>query len=149
MIALKFLLHLVGDVHQPLHAADQHDRGGNDTKVLFGRHVVGQPLHAFWDTDVVNRLGSAPTTVARSLDQKFGSRCDAWMSGGPADWAQDTFEVAKDTAYRLGQATTKDRNGAMVYRLSTDYELKAVAAAGEQLEKAGCRLAFALAEALQ
>ena len=149
VIALKFVLHFVGDVHQPLHAADQHDRGGNDTKVLFGRHAVGQPLHAFWDTDVVKRLGSAPTMVARPLDQKFGSQCNAWMSGGPSDWAQDTFEVARDTAYHLGQATTKDRNGATVYRLSTEYQLKAVAVAGEQLAKAGCRLAFVLNQALQ
>ena len=149
VIALKFVLHFVGDVHQPLHAADQHDRGGNDTKVLFGRHVVGQPLHAFWDRDVVKRLGSAPTTVARSLDQKFGSQCNAWMSGGPSEWAEDSFEVAKETAYHLGQATTTDRNDATVYRLSTEYQLKAVAAAGEQLEKAGCRLAMVLNQALQ
>ena len=149
VIALKFVLHFVGDIHQPLHAADQHDRGGNDTKVLFGRHAVGQPLHAFWDTDVVKRLGSAPTLVARSLDQKLGVRCNAWMSGGPSDWALDSFEVAKDAAYHLGQATTEDRNGATVYRLSTEYQLKAVAVAGEQLEKAGCRLAFVLTQAFQ
>jgi hypothetical protein len=148
VIALKFILPLVGDVHQPLHAADNHDRGGNDTNVLFGRHAVGQPLHAFWDVEVVKRQGAAPTTVAASLDQRLGSQCEGWMSGTPADWAMESYAMAQDTAYHLGPVT-QDRKGSAAYRLSTAYQLNAVSAAGEQLEKAGCRLAFVLTQALE
>ena len=59
----------VGDIHQPLHAADHEDQGGNQVKVLFGNRTVGSALHSFWDTEVVKRNGSDPATVARSLDQ--------------------------------------------------------------------------------
>ena len=49
--ALKFLVHFVGDVHQPLHTADRNDHGGNDVQVTF----FGQPmkLHAVWDTGLI------------------------------------------------------------------------------------------------
>src|SRR5580692_10642005 len=45
--ALKFLIHFVGDLHQPLHCADNHDRGGNEVKVILGRRSTN--LHAVWD----------------------------------------------------------------------------------------------------
>jgi hypothetical protein len=59
-IAFKFVLHLVGDVHQPLHAADHNDAGGNGVLVLSGRQAVGRPVHAYWDTAVVRRMGKDP-----------------------------------------------------------------------------------------
>jgi hypothetical protein len=45
LLALKFLLHFVGDVHQPLHSADDHDRGGNDKFVIFAHHTTCTKLH--------------------------------------------------------------------------------------------------------
>src|SRR5215469_1378791 len=49
--ALRFLIHFVGDLHQPLHAADRHDKGGNSLTVfLNGRRTN---LHRVWDEDVV------------------------------------------------------------------------------------------------
>ena len=50
VIALKFLLHLVGDVHQPLHAAEHRDQGGKQIKVLFSPHNVSVALRSFGDT---------------------------------------------------------------------------------------------------
>jgi hypothetical protein len=148
VIALKFLLHLVGDVHQPLHAADHRDQGGNQVKVLFGNHNVGVALHSFWDTEVVKRNGTDPTIVAETLDQVHGAQCDSWMSGTPSDWALESFSIAKQAVYKLGQETT-DAKGNPAYRLSGAYQIRAVEIAGEQLEKAGCRLAMMLTQALQ
>lgn len=56
IVALKFLLHFVGDVHQPLHAADKHDRGGNDDRVSAPGFKAGN-LHHFWDTEFIQQLG--------------------------------------------------------------------------------------------
>ncbi len=148
IIAFMFLLHLVGDVHQPLHAADNHDQGGNQVLVLFGRHRVGQSLHAYWDTAVVKRLGRTARKVAAVAQRRFGSQCHAWMSGTPADWAWESFAIARDTAYRLGQPV-RDRHGDPVYRLTQQYQHRAAAAAAEQIEKAGCRLAMVLNRSLQ
>ena len=58
-----FLIHFVGDVHQPLHAADRQDKGGNDVKVRWhGRRVS---LHQIWDQDVVAALGGFRTYCGR------------------------------------------------------------------------------------
>jgi S1/P1 Nuclease len=147
VIALKFLLHLVGDVHQPLHAADHQDRGGNQVKVLFGNRKVGTALHSFWDTEIVKRNGTDPAIVARTLDQVHGARCDGWMSGTPSDWALESFGIAKEAVYKLGDETT-DAKGDPAYRLSGVYQTQAMEIAGEQLEKAGCRLAMLLTQSL-
>ena len=147
-IAFKFVLHLVGDVHQPLHAADHNDAGGNAVLVLSGRQAVGRPLHGYWDTVVVKRLGKDPEQVATALEQRFGSRCNGWMQGTPADWAMESFAVARDVAYQLGELTTDERDQP-VYRLTSSYQRRASAAAAAQLEKAGCRLAMVLNQALR
>jgi hypothetical protein len=147
-IAFKFVLHLVGDLHQPLHAADHNDAGGNAVLVLSGRQAVGRPLHAYWDTAVVKRMGKDPEQVAMALEQRFGSRCDGWMQGSPADWAMESFTVARDVTYQLGELTM-DEHDQPAYRLSSSYQRRASAAAAEQLEKAGCRLAMVLNQALR
>jgi hypothetical protein len=148
VVALKFLLHFVGDVHQPLHAADHDDQGANKVMVLFANRTVGTALHGFWDTDVVTRFGHDPATVADTLDRKFGDQCDGWMAAGPADWAQESFVLARDNAYKLGQQTS-DSHGNPAYRLSSQYQAQALIVAGEQLGKAGCRLAMMLNQSLR
>src|SRR6516162_6541348 len=55
LLALKFLLHLIGDVHQPLHAADSHDAGANRKQVTAAGFGAGN-LHHFWDVEFVERL---------------------------------------------------------------------------------------------
>lgn len=147
-IAFKFVLHLVGDVHQPLHAADNHDAGGNGVLVLFGRRTIGEKLHAYWDTTVVKRLGKDPAEVAPSIDQQLGAQCDGWMVGTASEWALESFTVARDFAYQLGEQTT-DEHDQPAYRLTSDYQRRAPDVAAEQLEKAGCRLAMVLNGALR
>jgi len=96
--ALKFVLHFVGDVHQPLHSSDDHDRGGNDKRVSASGLSAGN-LHHFWDTEFVDQLVPDAKTIASDLighitkDQQ-----PQWHSGSPADWAQETFRIAKDDA---------------------------------------------------
>src|SRR6516162_9675592 len=68
-LALKFLLHFVGDLHQPLHAADDHDAGGNK-KLVSGEGVHPGNLHHYWDVEFVERLGTDPRQVAATLDQE-------------------------------------------------------------------------------
>ena len=93
-LALQFLLHLIGDLHQPLHTSDDHDRGGNDKKVdLPGFNTDN--LHQFWDTDVVRRLGPRPERVARELNRGISTRQQReWSRGRPVDWARESFVVA-------------------------------------------------------
>lgn len=83
ILALKFVLHLVGDVHQPLHAADNHDRGGNCVLVgLGGTRAVN--LHSYWDTVIVRELGSDSKRLAQDLRGKITpAQLTAWRQGAP------------------------------------------------------------------
>ena len=80
--ALRFLIHFVGDLHQPLHASNNQDRGGNEVKVLFqGRRTN---LHAIWDTPVVRALGDDSRSTALSLEREITqSDTHRWQSGDP------------------------------------------------------------------
>ncbi len=147
LIAFKFVLHLVGDVHQPLHAADNHDAGGNGELVLFDQRGIGRKLHAYWDSTVVRKLGSSPARIAAALDERLGAQCPGWSRGTAAEWAMESFGVARDFVYRLGEPTVDDRDQP-AYRLTPTYQERAKEVVAEQLEKAGCRLAFVLNQAL-
>jgi hypothetical protein len=95
VVALKFLLHFVGDLHQPLHAADDEDRGGNEKKVTASGFKVGN-LHHYWDTEFVSRLGPDAKRIAPDLIERISqARVRDWSNGEPRDWALESFQVAK------------------------------------------------------
>jgi hypothetical protein len=144
LTALQFLLHFVGDVHQPLHASDDHDRGGNSKRVTSADLGSGN-LHAFWDTQFVQALGTDPRTIANSLIAKITPAEKAgWETGTPEQWALDSYAVSKQVAY--GALPPAGSDGEYVLTLS--YEAKAKAAVAVQLSKAGVRLAALLNRAL-
>ena len=102
LLALKFLLHFVGDLHQPLHAADDHDAGGTEEPdVAEGFHPGN--LHHYWDIEFVERLGTDPRRVAASLiGQISDAQRQEWASGKPADWAMEAFALARSDAADSG-----------------------------------------------
>ena len=141
--ALQFLLHFVGDVHQPLHASDAADAGGNAKRVR-GRTRPLNSLHHYWDTEFVVALGTdAQAIAARLIGRITPQAVRDWSGGGPADWAMESFAVGRDTAYGRLPAPTLG-----VYTLSASYESRAKKAVELQLEKAGVRLASVLNRAL-
>ena len=96
--ALMFLIHFVADVHQPLHAEDNDDRGGNGVRVQIGRERTN--LHRVWDADVVKRwdlirIWSRPGSSAASRREQR----KAWDHGTPADWANEAHAIARDQIY--------------------------------------------------
>jgi len=138
--ALRFLIHFLGDMHQPLHCADHHDRGGNSVRVILGGEETN--LHAVWDTAIVAGLGNDPASVAAGLDARITPQeAHAWSRGGPADWANESFTIAKRDIY--GPLRGADREGEMM-QLPADYAIRERPLVAEQLEKAGVRLAMVL-----
>lgn len=140
LLALKFLLHFVGDLHQPLHASDDFDRGGNDKRAAAEGIRAGN-LHHYWDTEFVQMLGRDPAQVARTL---VGTITDTdrrrWSTGTPATWALESYQSADRDAYGLLPAPT--RSGS--YRLTNQYTEVALRDTRLQLAKAGTRLAALL-----
>ena len=133
--ALKFLIHLVGDIHQPLHAGENHDRGGNAVRILYRR---GKPmsLHQFWDSSVVAALGRDPVMVATRIDGAFSAAQKAAMmaSRNPAAWAMNSAAIARNVIYR--------QTGGRTETMLTERDAASDAAiARQQLAKAGYALA--------
>lgn len=138
--ALRFLIHFVGDIHQPLHCADHHDRGGNEVRVMLGGEETN--LHAVWDTTVVAGLGDDPATVSAGLEARITPReARAWSWGGPADWANESFDIAKRAIYGPLRGTDREEGS---IQLPDNYLIHERPLAAEQLEKAGVRLAMVL-----
>jgi hypothetical protein len=147
LLALKYVLHFVGDIHQPLHAADNHDKGGNCVLIsLGGARTVN--LHSYWDTAVVEALGPDPQTIAATLERDITPQRKAtWQAGDPKSWALESFGVARASAYTLGSRPGCNGDQAPI-SLTPAYAASARQAAAMQLEKAGVRLAWVLNRAL-
>jgi hypothetical protein len=145
VVALKFVLHFVGDLHQPLHSSDDHDRGGNNKRVSATGFKAGN-LHHFWDTEFVDQLGPDAKTIASDLIGHITKDQEKqWETGEPSDWAQESFQIAKDDAY--GQLPPPNARGS--YRLTDEYVTMATQDVSLQLSRAGVRLALILNRALR
>jgi hypothetical protein len=154
-MALQFVLHLVGDAHQPLHAADAHDEGGNRERVIAPGWPRGS-LHGYWDTGLVDALGSDPMRVASLLIGRIRpADLRAWQRGSAADWARQSYEIAARVAYdglpplrARGNGYGRRRGRRGLYRLPPAYVSRAEQMVALQLSRAGVRLAMLLNRAL-
>jgi hypothetical protein len=130
--ALRFLVHLLGDLHQPLHCADDHDRGGNEVTVTF---LDGSDnLHGVWDTGLVGELMRVdPAMTARLIRAAREDR--GARRGTIVEWALESHAVAVERVYGTIPA---DRQLRATY---VDAQRPTVEQA---LRRAGVRLATAL-----
>jgi hypothetical protein len=147
--ALKFLVHFVADMHQPLHCAERRDsmgrpdRGGNECKVRFLDDPVETNLHRVWDTNLlVHSLGEMSLAdYANQLNSRItAEQKSAWHKGRARAWANESNKVAIDFVYTGAAA-----DGAPT-RLDQAYVRKNQRVVDEQLAKAGVRLAKILNE---
>ncbi len=142
--ALQFLLHFVGDLHQPLHASDDNDSGGNQKNVKATKIAKGN-LHHYWDVEFVKRLGKDPNQVANSLITGITqAKVASWSKGTPTNWAKESFKDGKTTAY--GKLPTPGADG--VYQLPDSYVTSATNVVANRLSRAGVRLAYLLNSSL-
>jgi hypothetical protein len=139
--ALKFVVHFVGDLHQPLHVADNDDRGGNERSVIFDGHPDN--LHWVWDTGLLQHAGRDPQELAKGLEQIITAQdVAAWDRGTVEDWANEGHLLAISVAYG-------GLKGETPAPITIPYEERAQIVVGIQLQKAGVRLAWVLNEALK
>ncbi|HEX2764846.1 MAG TPA: S1/P1 nuclease [Allosphingosinicella sp.] len=98
VMALAFLAHFVGDIHQPLHAGDKGDFGGNAFKMNYG--VIPSNLHSTWDGLLADRAISSPPGGAAQLIADFSaSERSAMRGGGVGDWSRESWEAAREFGY--------------------------------------------------
>jgi hypothetical protein len=107
--ALRFLIHLLGDLHQPLHVADDGDRGGNDRPVTF--LGTSRNLHQVWDGELIQASGMSEAQYYDHLRLMMASfDLSALERGSVADWAMEGHRIAAEHAYRLPPDSTLDQS---------------------------------------
>ncbi len=141
VIALRILLHLTADLHQPLHAATRltsryphGDAGGN--KVRLPKNDVSRNLHAYWDRGAGFLLNPMPARIRASVLEKIWP-CDLEMAEtNPIHWLAESHVLAEKNVYMFHHSKF----------LSDDYASMAYALSQKRLAEAGCRLAAVLNE---
>ena len=126
-LALRLIVHIVGDLAQPLHVGDGTDRGGNDVKVEF----FGQPtnLHSVWDSGLIDRQQLSYSEMARWLLRATDiAEARPWMTTDPVAWVDEAAAI-RPTVYPDAA------------KLSYDYAWQHDALLKTQLTKGGVRLA--------
>jgi hypothetical protein len=129
--ALMYLVHFVGDVHQPLHCADRNDAGGTKLAVTF--FDTRMSLHAVWDYGIIDKRTFDWGEYVRHLEQSWlpGKDTRALTRGEPADWAWQAHTAAVDVAYVVPADL----------KLADAYYQRSLPVVDRQLALAGIRLA--------
>jgi hypothetical protein len=144
LVALKFLGHWVGDIHQPLHVSFSDDRGGNKIRVS-GQCSLN--LHATWDSCLVlyavgPDIAEAVTDLLQSLTPELEAQ---WNASQPKDWANESFAISESvkTGYCEIHGSSCDPT-AQTIAIGTEYLDANAPVVKKQLQKAGVRLAHLL-----
>lgn len=144
--ALLYLIHFVGDLHQPLHASNRDNEGGNKQPASYGIYA-GQKLslHRVWDLYLAERAFTTPPALVRSYSPAERARI---ARGTVADWSRESWQVARDIAY--ASAFGGDPCGPEPERAAIDNPTieRLIPAVRRQAVRAGLRLARLLDEAL-
>lgn len=139
--ALKFLIHLIQDIHQPMHVGDTESRGGNLLQVRF--FGVGSNLHKVWDSQIIEWHGSDEAVWLAELNAiATPAVAQSWSRGSVEDWASESLEEAR-LAYRLPGNDKPMKPGA---RLGSKYCRFALPIIQKRLAQAGIRIASVLNE---
>lgn len=129
---LKFLVHLLGDLHQPMHVGRAEDKGGNDIQLQwFGR---GTNLHRVWDSNMIDDYGMSFTEIANNLPVLSKNETKKIQEGDVFDWVEESKGLANDVygSVEVGE------------KLGYQYSYKYWSLVETQLQKGGLRLAKVL-----
>lgn len=135
--ALMFMVHLVGDLHQPLHAASNKDRGGNDIRVFFVNSEAN--LHYIWDAGIIGLSGLNATEYAEDVIDKLNLPSAPIQAGDPVQWVMEAHKIAQTNVY----AIPGNR------KLSQKYAERNTPVVNLQLLRAGIRLARILNDSFE
>ncbi len=130
--ALKCLVHLIGDIHQPLHVGNGNDKGGNDIKIEYFWQSTN--LHSVWDTKMIDSQKYSYTEYANWINHPSKQQLEEWSSLDVLDWANES------KALRAQCYDTIPENKKLSYR----YNYQNIDLLNQRLLQAGIRLANVL-----
>jgi hypothetical protein len=130
-LALRFIIHIIGDLHQPLHAGNGTDRGGNQVKVNF--FWQDSNLHRVWDSEMLNTRELSYSEWTEWLTRKITAQnITDWSSTDPVVWITESTQI-RDTIY------PEDPE-----HMSWDYVYDYLPVAKQRLQQGGIRIAVYL-----
>ncbi|GGK15759.1 endonuclease [Yeosuana aromativorans] len=129
---LKLLVHLIGDLHQPLHVGLSEDRGGNDFKVQW--FYKDTNLHSVWDNKMIDDYGMSYTELAKNAEKLSKEEVKNIQEGTVINWVNDTHKLTRQV---YANVTANDN---LRYQYSYEY----MGIVRDQLQKGGIRLAKVL-----
>ncbi len=143
--ALKFIIHFVGDVHQPLHCGKGEDRGGNNIPVRFRGKLTN--LHSAWDGTIYDDRGDSPAEHAqRLLAELKAEEMDKLEGGTPYDWAVESHRIDREFVYPRLEDLAVRGSASVPPEVSGPYAEAAQPIMRRRLLQAGLRLAGLLNE---
>ncbi len=145
--ALAFVVHFVGDMHQPLHIGEKRDRGGNDVRAAYGVKAPDRMnLHRIWDSDLAERALTEPPAITPWA----ASKRPGLATGSVADWARESWDVSRTITYPelKNYPDTCPAGSNLRAGIDAGYIKTATPAVRLQVERAGVRLAMLLNTAL-
>lgn len=129
--ALKMLVHLIGDIHQPLHVGNGEDRGGNDVKLEYFYRASN--LHRVWDSGIIDEQKFSYTEYANWINHVDAAQVKSWQSATVREWATES------TTFRAQLYDIPENK-----KLSWRYNFDNIDTVNLRLVQAGVRLAGVL-----
>ena len=135
LLYLHMLIHIVEDVHQPLHVGHTDDKGGNDIKVTWFNTPTN--LHSIWDSQIIDFQQLSYTEYAATINHTTAAERAKWQKAPISEWIFESSQIA-------GKLYDEVKTGDSLsgYKYNFDH----IATVNQQLLKAGVRLAGILNE---
>ena len=161
--ALRYVIHFLGDMAQPLHTSDNHDRGGNCTSIKFFNEEKPRNLHGIWDSQLIDRDLAADkmtqSQYAEKIDERFSGQSNGKSDIDIVGWVWESHKLAYTVTYadlkpqiptepltagladQEGCNAERDKIAALNISIGDEYDAQTMPVIREQLAKAGHRLA--------
>ncbi|MFD0766685.1 S1/P1 nuclease [Mucilaginibacter lutimaris] len=130
LLALRMLIHIVEDVHQPMHTAHTADKGGNDIKLTWFNNQTN--LHSIWDSQLIDFQQLSYTEYVSWINHPTAAQIKNWQKAPVSQWLFESSQIATKI-----YAGVKDGDKVNVYKYNFDY----IGTLNNQLVKGGVRLA--------
>lgn len=129
--ALKFIVHFVGDLHQPMHVSRAEDQGGNTIQLNY--NGKGTNLHSLWDSRLIEHQGLNYEEIVNKYDHASAKEIRKWQKAALVVWMWESYQISSKLYAEVDQM--KDRT------LEAGYDEKHYAIIEKRMQQAGLRLA--------
>lgn len=127
--ALKYLIHLVGDAHQPMHVSRKEDKGGNTIQLRYDNK--GTNLHSLWDSRLIDHEGLSEAEIVKNYDVATTAQIKQWQADSPMEWLWESYQISSELYRQAKPGETIDDT----------YYQKYIQVTHKRIDQAGIRLA--------